>query len=319
MQVISGNDLSAVPIPSAPTHRLGKDENGFPCLLIRQTPQTARSAQIRLENLRVSFDVPCTIKLHGGAVERDTFTIVRCTAASPYLLPIFLRIISPMVAALGPAPTQAAVRRAVSGLVELFQALAAPAKKTIQGLWAELLLISRSTDPMTLASAWHRDPIEHFDFAEGPQRIEVKSSNARRREHYFSLDQLTPAGGTRIIVASVFVERVGGGVSLRKISDDIRFLLAADPALVSRFDAVFYASLGSGWADAIEESFDWELAVESVAFYAADTVPRPENPRPQAVFDVRFRSDLGASNPLTLAQLQDLGGLFGRCSITIGS
>ena len=310
MPATSGNDLSAVPFPSAPTHRLGKDANGSPCLLIRQTAQAARSAPIRLENLFVSFDVPCTVRQPNGVQESDNFTIVRCTAGNPALFPHFLKIVSSIIAALGPAPTQAAVRRAISGLVELFQALSAPAKKTIQGLWAELLIIRLSTDPVAVASAWHRDPVEHFDFAAGPERLEVKSSSARRREHYFSLDQLTPVSGIRIVVASIFVERVGGGVSLRKISDDIRAILAFDPARVARFDSVVYGSIGSGWADALEESFDWELARESIAFYAAQNVPRPNIPAPQAVFDVRFRSDLTFIEPLAHEQLQSFGGIF---------
>jgi len=41
-----------------------------------------------------------------------------------------------------------------------------------------------------MAAAWHRDR-SAFDFAAGPQRIEVKSSNSRQREHYFTLEQLS--------------------------------------------------------------------------------------------------------------------------------
>lgn len=306
----SGNDLSAVPIPDAEAHRLAKDANGSPCLLIRQLAHSARSAPIRLENLMVSFDVPCTIRHPGGSIERDTFTIVRCSTANPGLFPHFLKIISPTVAALGPSPSHAAVRRAISGLVELFQALAAPAKKTIQGIWAELLLIRLSRDPLAMAAAWHRDPLEHFDFAAGHQRIEVKSSNCRRREHHFSLDQLLPPGGSRIVVASIFVERAGGGVSLQKLFDDTRSLIVGDPLLASQLDAVFYKSLGSAWADAMDESFDLEVAVDSIAFYAAADVPRVENRSPQAVFDVTFRSDLGSAAPLGPEQLHELGGIL---------
>jgi hypothetical protein len=93
MPVISGNDLSAVPFPSAPAHRLGKDANGSPCLLIRQAAQAARSAPIRLENLFVSFDVPCTVRQPNGVQESDNFTIVRCTAGNPALFPHFLKIV----------------------------------------------------------------------------------------------------------------------------------------------------------------------------------------------------------------------------------
>lgn len=195
-------------------------------------------------------------------------------------------------------------------LVELFQALAAPAKKTVQAIWAELLIIRLSSDPLALAKAWHREPGEHFDFAAGPERIEVKSSTSRRREHFFSLEQLTSAGGSRIVVASVFVERVGGGVSLRQLFDDTRALLQTDAPVVSRYDTVFYRSLGSEWTDAMDECFDWELATDSIAYYPADSIPHPENPTPQTVFDVRFRSDLGSVAQLSAQDLRELGGLM---------
>jgi hypothetical protein len=310
MPAASGSDLSAVHIPGSRSHRLAKDASGSPCLLIQQPSSSSQAAPIRLQNLHVSFGVACTIAEPGGTTERDTFTIVRCSSANPSLFPHFLKIISPIVATLGAAPTPAAVRRAIAGLVELFQSLNAPGKKTVQGIWAELLLIRLSGDPPALAVAWHRDPGEHFDFSAGPQHIEVKSSTGRRREHYFSLEQLTPLGGSRIIVASVFVERVGGGVSLQKIFDETRALLADDPQLMAKLDTAFYNSLGSGWADAMDECFDWELATESIAYYAAEAVPRPENRAPQAVFDVRFRSDLASATPLASDDLRARGGIF---------
>jgi hypothetical protein len=306
----SGRGLSAVPIPGAETHRLAKDASGAPCLLIRHHPHNSPSAPIRLEHLLVSFGVPCTIAYGAGASERDTFTIVRCSTANPALFPHFLRIVSPMVVSLGPAPTMAALRRAIFALVELFQALSAPATKTIQGLWAEILLIRLSRDPLGMTAAWRRDPLEHFDFAAGPQRLEVKSSNTRRREHHFSLIQLTSILAADVVIASVFVERAGGGMSMRKLFEDTRARVAADPAAATRFDSVFYASLGSGWADAMDECFDWELAVESVAFYAAATVPKVDNPTPQTVFNVRFQADLGSVVPLRREQLQARGSLF---------
>jgi hypothetical protein len=180
----------------------------------------------------------------------------------------------------------------------------------IQGIWAELLIIRLSRDPSAMAAAWHRDPLEHFDFIAGPQRIEVKSSSSRRREHYFSLDQLTHIRNSRIVVASVFVERAGGGVSLRKLFDDTRVLLVDDSFLATRLDTIFYSSLGSGWADAMDECFDWELAVQSIAFYDAETIPKATNLTPQAVFDVRFRSDLASATPLVRQNMEELGGLF---------
>lgn len=310
MAAASGNELSAVPIPGAESHRLAKDAIGSPCLLIRQAPQMASSAPIRLENLLVSFDVPCTVVHPGREQERDIFTIIRCTASNPALFPHFLKILSPMIAALGPTPTRAAVRRAISGLVELFQAMAAPSRKTIQGVWAELVLIRLASDPQAMAAAWHRDPLEHFDFAAGPQRIEVKSSSLRRRAHHFSLAQLTPPQGTQVLVASLFVERSGGGTSVQRLYENIRELLESSAELTVHFDATFYASLGSEWEEVMSEAFDWELAKESVAFFTAADVPKVAEPIPLTVFDIRFCSDLSSSIPLMHSDLITEGGLF---------
>jgi hypothetical protein len=258
----------------------------------------------------VSYDVSCTITQPSGAQEHGNFTILKCSSADPRLFPHFLGIVSPMVVALGAAPTSAAVRRAISGLVELFQALTAPTQKSIQGVWAELFLIRNSSDPITLASAWHRSTDEHFDFTAGPQRIEVKSSSNRRREHHFALAQLTSPDPAQTVIASVFVERAGGGVSLRRLFEEARSLLAGNPVLEIQFDTTFYASLGSSWSDAIDESFDWELAAQSLAFFEAKTVPMVNGPLPVTVSDVRFRSDLSAVTPLQHEDLRAAGALF---------
>lgn len=306
----SGNQLSAVPIPGAASHRLAKDASSCPCLLIRQSPSDASSAPIRLENLLVAFDVSCTVVYPEGEAERGTFTIVRCTASNPALFPHFLRVISPLIAVLGPTPTRAAVRRAVSGLVELFQALAAPAKKTVQGLWAELFVIRVASDPTAMAAAWHRDPLEHFDFSAGSQRIEVKSTSTRRREHHFSLAQLAPPKGTQVLVASLFVERSGGGASLQHLCDGIRALLVSNSELTAHFDATFYASLGSGWEDVLSEAFDLELARESLALFSADAVPAIGAPIPPFVSNIRFCSDLSQVTALRREEIRAAGGLF---------
>lgn len=306
----SGTNLSAVPIPGSERHRLAKDANGSPCLLLQQPSATTRPAPICLQNLFVSYDVPCNITNPSGAREQDNFTIVKCSSSDPRLFPHFLKIISPILIALGPNPTSAAVRRSISGLVELFRALTAPARKSIQGLWGELFLIRNSADPQVLATAWHRVPEEHYDFASGPQRIEVKSSSTRKREHYFSLPQLVPPGASRVIVASVFVDRVGGGVSLKHLFDEVRQRLSEDPVLTTQFDASFYRAIGSAWSDAFDECFDWELARHSLEFFDVNSIPKVGEPIPPAVSDVRFRSDLSAITPLSRHDLLNFGALI---------
>jgi hypothetical protein len=306
----AGGSLSAIAIPGTYGHRLAKDASGSPCLLLRQPSSASSTPPIRLQNLRVSYGVACAITHPDGSEEEGTFTIIRCTSAAPSLFPHFLRIASPVIAALGAKPTAAAVRGAISGLVALFQALATPARKSVQGLWAELLIIRRATDPATVVSAWRGVPNGRVDFVGGAQRIEVKSSSRRLRAHHFSLEQLTPPRPARLIVASIFAEPVGHGLSLQRLADDVRTALARDPALLTRFDSIFYATLGAGWSDAMEECFDFELAAESLQFFDSACIPAINGPLPQAVRDVHFTSDVSAVPPLARERLIAAGGLF---------
>lgn len=306
----TGRSLSAAPIPGLEDYRLAKDTYGSPCLLLRQPASAPRPAPIRLQNLMVSYGVPCVINHAGRQGEEETFTIIKCGSADTSLFPHFLRILSPVIASLGPQPTTAAVRRAISGLVDLFQSLTMPAKKSVQGLWAELLVIQQASDPRTLIAAWHGFPYERVDFLSGRQRLEVKSSSNRLRAHHFSLVQLTPPGNSRLVVASLFVEPVGGGLSLRRLFDDVRNLVAADPALLMQFDAAFYATLGAGWSDAMEECFDQELASQSLQFFDSTDIPKIDGPISAAVSDIRFTSDMSAVLPVSSQIMRSDGGLF---------
>jgi len=159
-------------------------------------------------------------------------------------------------------------------------------------------------------------PAERIDFVDGRERLEVKSSSHRQRIHCFSLEQLIPPTGARLVIASLFVESVGGGLSLRDLSDEIRGLLAADCDLLARFDAVFYATLGAGWSEAMDERFDMELAIDSLCFFDAADIPRVVGPIPPSVTDIRFRSNLSQSTPLSREALPAAGGLFAAAAPT---
>lgn len=306
----TGHSLSAVHIPGYYDYRLAKNSSGSPCLLLQHSNPSAPASPIRLQNIIILYGVPCVITRTDNKQEEGNFTIIQCSNVDPSLYPHFLKILSPIIVTLGPVPTPAAVRRAISGLVDLFQALTVPAKKSVQGLWAELFVIRHASDPPELIRAWHGASGEHVDFVSGRHRIEVKSSSARSRVHHFSLIQLTPPLPAQLAVASLFVENVGGGVSLRQLTEEIRTILAPYPPLLTRFDAVFYATLGSSWMEAMEERFDSELAAESLQFFDSLLIPKVDCLIPASVSDIRFTSDLSGVPVLDSVSLRTFGGLF---------
>ena len=240
-------------------------------------------------------------------------SVIRCRSEDPTLHEHFLRAMSPIISLLPMEPTRAQVAAAVNTLVELFSRASQPPRKTIQGLWAELFVIWRATDPAVLLRAWHAEPEDRFDFTDDKQRIEVKTASGRGRIHGFSHEQLRPPAGCRALVASVLMERAAGGQSLINLIDDIRQRIA-DPELLVRLDLVVATTLGFEWRAAHDERFDRQLAEESIRFLDARTIPSVPDDLPPEVTEVHFRVDL-TSLPLNMpVELSEAGGLFAAAS-----
>jgi hypothetical protein len=202
------------------------------------------------------------------------------------------------------------VRRAVEELVELFRSLDRAPRKSARGVWGELFLIARARDPGRLAAAWHATPGEAFDFSEGGDRIEVKAAGASTREHYFALDQVHPPHGVRVLIASLFVEALGGGTSVKDLLASLRRRLAQRPDLALRVESVAAQCLGRSWAPALEEAFDWQRAEDSLRFFETKAIPAVPKELPREVTDVRFCSDISGSESLRLDDARQMGGFF---------
>jgi putative PD-(D/E)XK family protein DUF4420 len=297
----TGLRFTAAPIPGSEPHRLGVAPNGNPALLLVAAPgrvPAKRLPTIELEHLTVQHDVLCRIIAENEVTTEAPFTVIQCTSGDATLRRQFLGISSSLLLTLGPAPTAVNVQRAVAALVELFRALSLPQRKSTQGLWAELFVISQGADPGALVRAWHATPEDRYDFNAGSVRIEVKSSAARVRRHRFALEQLKPPLGTQVVVASMFTERSGSGVTLAELVAKVRTSLATSPEFQIRVERVVAQTMGQGYSRALEMGFDWQLATESLAFFAHKEVPRISGDLPWGISEVSFVADLSASPAL---------------------
>lgn len=269
-----------------------------------------RPAPIELEHLTVQHDVGCLLWHGSKPAEEATFTLIRCRQNDRVLRDYFLGVAEAVLPMLGPHPSQGRVRETVDALAELFRSLMMPARKSVQGLWAELFLIVDATDARALAAAWHGEPEEQYDFSLSQHRIEVKSAAGGERRHYFTLEQLHPPAGTTALIASLFVEGSGGGISIAELMDRARWRVASDPDLQLRIDQLVAASLGQNWRNGLEQRFDWQRAQESLMFFEAHSVPSLTSDVPPGVSDVRFRSELAGVPFVELDRLREAGGLF---------
>lgn len=305
------NTFSVMSIGSSP-HRLGKDGDGAPVLLIR-VPGAATGTQgpVVLQHIAVQHDVRCWLvgSAASAASHEEVVSLVRCTSGEGTLREYFVHVVEIAVLQLGNGPTRTEVNRAIKSLTELFRAFEQPARRTVQGLWAELVVIVLSEAPGTLVSAWHVDPNEAFDFAWGPSRIEVKSFSGIARIHSFTLRQVHPGAGVEVVIASIRAERCSGGTS---IADLMRRLLSRGltPGLMSKVELVVAQSLGDNAGAGLSMAFDLERACESVCFFDATSVPSVDPLLPAGVVSVSFESMLAEDAALHLDDLRTRGALF---------
>jgi hypothetical protein len=304
--------FTAVPIEGCPNHRIGKDSDGAPALLL-SVPSYGRldwSAPIVLEHLSVQREVTCVVTSLDQVAESGAFTVLRCMRADRALRTYFLQVATALVGLLGPSPTHDDVTAAIERLVELFRSMDDISQRSVQGLWAELLLIARARDPVSLVSAWHAEPSDRYDFSAGGQRIEVKSATGRIRQHHFSLDQLLPPSTAQLLVASIFVERAGGGTAVGDLVRFVRDAMSSHPRLMLHVDEVVTQTLGDSWRRALGERFDRELAENSLTFYEASAIPKVDPGLQVGVSDVRFQADLTSVAPADLSRFRNQDGLF---------
>lgn len=289
--------------------RVGKDCNGNPVLLLKATAAASSSYTIELEHLVVQYGVDSIITDEAGQTHHERLSLVRMQNATSLLKSYFLDIAEVLIRKIGADSSEEVVAEAIRTFVQLFRKLTQPSRRSVQGLWGELFVIASAADPDQMLHAWHAEPEGRFDFSMGPDRLEVKTTSTRERVHHFSLEQLQPPGGSQLLIASMFCEQVGSGISSGDLVQEIRGRVSS-PDLLLKLDRTLMSSLGESFESAMTVHFDQELASESLRFYDFQSVPRIHSPLPHGVTKVSFSSDLSTASHLSKTELNSLGGLY---------
>ena len=285
-----GLGFAGAAIPNT-EHHVGKDARGRPAILLRVIGAPVRPPSIILQNLRVEHALHCRITTTDRVLD-DQFSVIGCQSTNELLQGCFLDLAETILQSLPVRPTAAQLSDAVERMAVLFLALERPATRTAQGLWAELFLIANARESVVAVESWHNEAAERYDFALALCRLEVKSSGDRTRNHYFSFEQVYPAAGLDVIIASLFVERSTAGAPLGDLWDAVRGAVTVNPELRLKVDEICLRSLGHSWPEARMLRFDDQLAKQSLAFYNVQDIPRVESELPAGISEVRFRSDL---------------------------
>ena len=285
---------AVTPVTGFVSYLVGKDETSRACLLVA-TGENVGEVQpaIRLETLDVQFDLRCKLTKSGEARE-GVFTVIRCRALDRETIRYFLSVCQTITTMLGDRPRRSHVASAVNRLIAIFRCAQSAPARTVNGLFGELFVISRSRDALKTVAGWRIDEAARFDFASGDVRLDVKACAGRLRTHVFSFEQCNPPPGTVAVVASLFAERLSRGVSLQSLIERIEDRLRGNAELVLKLREVVVSTLGNSLSEGLTAAFDLNLAGSSLRFFLASEVPAIRGVLPSGVGDVHFTSDLSA-------------------------
>ena len=302
----AGKSAYAVaPVPEYKGCYVGKDRDSYACLLIATASNAGRRrAPIRLENLDVQFALRCQVRTSHGPATAGTFTVIMCRSRDTQTTRYFLSVCETVLRLAAKPSDQQDISSTVHRLAAMFRKMQKPPARSVIGLFGELYLIWRSADPVRTLAAWRIDEVARFDFSDGEFRLDVKAASGRVRAHTCSYEQCNPPFGTTAVAASLFVERVAAGLSLRSLIEQIEAVVGQPADLALKLHEIVAATLGRSLGDALESTFDVPLADGSLLFFDLRDVPAIREPLPANVSDVHFRSNFSGTTPIAPEQLK---------------
>jgi Putative PD-(D/E)XK family member, (DUF4420) len=306
--------FAVAPIGTGRDRLIAKDDRGSAAVLARVADGEPAPLRVQLQYLSVTPRVQCEVVFPGGVIESGRYTLIRCSGDDE-IQRLFLRLVNSLVREGGAAAGGRGIARIVVQLIQLFQRITDPPRPSIQGLWAELFVIAGARGPEQLLRAWHTEPGDVFDFAEGSQYLEVKSSGRRSRVHRVALEQLYAPSGTVGVLASVVVERAGAGTTIDDLVDMVEGVLGYGEDLHAKLLAGVVGAIGSDWHLASRVGFDFEQATSMFALFNCADVPRIAlESVPPNVSRVRFDTRLGDTTALLEEEIAQLGGIVRAAS-----
>ena len=289
---------------------LGISEHKTPMFLIDCKLETS-IVDSELEHISVLFNKKCKIIDDNNQESLKTCSIIILNSDNFDFQNYFLEVVYLILHNIPENPLPIQIKTEIQKIIRLFSCLSKPALKTIQGLWAELLTIEQSTNPEYLIKSWHCSPKSKFDFDDGTDKVEVKSTSRCERVHKFAAEQLNPNKNSKLIIASIFAVQTGIGRNITELRNQI-LLRISDINVQSQLDAIIFQTLGSDLENALEFYFDYQLAVDELKFFESDSIPRIDARFiPAEISDVHFSCDLSNIDFIEKEDLQsNISNLF---------
>jgi hypothetical protein len=280
-------------IPSIENHKIGISKIEQPMFFIKCADSAnIKSLDSNLEFISVQFNRKCFLKTSENEITEDFYSIISLKTDSFDLQKYFLEIAYLFIKRLSDKPSLKDLKIEVDTLINLFSKFSNPPIKTIQGLWAELLIVEQSSNPDYLIRSWHISKSDKFDFNDGSDKLEIKSTSKSRRIHNFSIEQLNPNENSNLIIASIFTIETGVGKNIFGLVESIEAKIK-DKELCFRVNEIIVQTLGKDFEKSYDVFYDYQLAVDSIKYYYSEVVPTINSQDiPSKLSNIRFDCDI---------------------------
>lgn len=277
-------------IPFSKKHKIGITEGGLPVFFI-ESRSDKFIPNIHLDLIIVEFNQLCMLE-ECTKIFEGMYDIIFLKTENDELQKYFCDVFCLILRNFSSNISGEQIKEEIQKFVRLFRLLSEPPKKSIQGLWAEMLVILASSDPEYMVQSWHVSPADKYDFNDGINKLEVKSTKKTRRIHSFALEQLNPNENSKLAIASIFVVETGVGKSILDLRNMIaKKLLKKD--LVVKIDQIIVQTLGSSINTITDLFFDYKQAIDSLRLYESNKIPSISPKEiPPNISDVHFSVDL---------------------------
>lgn len=277
-------------IPFSQKHKIGISPEGYPMFFI-ECGDASSTIDVNLELISVLFNRSCRL-LENNNKSDYVYTIISLKTENIDFQKYFFDIVFIILKQLPKKPTYKQLKTEIQKLTELFSYLSRPARKAIQGLWAELFVIERAQEPEYLIKSWHSSHKDKFDFNDGLNKIEVKSTTLPRRVHRFSLEQLNPNNNSELLIISIQTIETGQGKNIFDLKESICKRLK-DNQIHFRLNEIISQTLGNDLERAFDVFFDYQLARDTITFYNFVNIPVICNDYiPNEISNIHFDCDL---------------------------
>ena len=246
--------------------------------------------------LSISYDNNCTIKLKSTGVEKNKrYTILTLKTKEKDIESYFLELCQIFITRIGMKPKIEDVKIQFEKLESIFIKLSKASTKSILGLWGELFLISISKNSEYLINSWHKEANDKFDFNDGTDKIEVKTTTLNRRKHHFEIKQLRKFTNSITVVVSIITSDTDNGTSIGDLLNQIKPNISID--IYEKLITKTFEVIGDKINDLEGTRFDYKIAESEIKFYFSEDIPKPEVV-PNEVTEVRFQTDLSNLTPI---------------------